>query len=206
MIQGSHSITNPETSQREQVTDFAVKTKGPNARLLRLELRGDEGDDLEAIPMDKRDENSSIFGEEKTLRGVANHVVYGGNINVTFHDAASLTTYQDRSLLKEGESIHMKAIWTFDWLGLEHDLNSSSNTLNSEQPRRQQTWPGRLKAAMVNNEQGWIGKIGKDDPIPDGVQFTRALKKFDLVYGRIEDSIHYEDGVRKGTSGSMRFR
>ncbi|KAF7912541.1 uncharacterized protein EAF01_001562 [Botrytis porri] len=91
---------------------------------------------------------------QKALRSIANHVVYGGNINVTLHDTTSLTRYQGQSLQKEGKNIHMKAIWNFDWPGLEHGLNSSSNTLNSEQPWPQQTWPGRLKAAMVDNEQG----------------------------------------------------
>lgn len=141
-------------------------------------------------------------GLQKTLRSVANHVVYGGNINDTLHDTTSLTTYQDQSLQKEGQIIYMKAIWIFDWPGLEHGSNSSSDTSNSRQPRRQETWPGRLKAAMVDNEQGWIGR---DDPIPGGIQFTRALKKFDLVYDRAEDSVHYEGGVRKGSSGTMRF-
>ncbi|KAF7951789.1 hypothetical protein EAE96_007087 [Botrytis aclada] len=150
MIQGSHSITNLETSHREQVIDFAVKIKGLNARLLLVELRGDEGDDLEVISVVKRDENLSVLDEEviqrscqtvvrlankgyykritvetctldidhttlqKTLRGVANLVVYGGNINFALHDTTSLTTYQDQSLQKEGKAIHIKAIWTFD--------------------------------------------------------------------------------------------
>ncbi|TGO47853.1 hypothetical protein BCON_0261g00200 [Botryotinia convoluta] len=130
-LQGSHSITNPETSQREQVIDFAVKIKGLNTRLIRVELRGDEGHDLEAIPMDKRDENSSIFDEEVIQRSCQAVV-----------DLANKGYYK------------------------------------GEQPRRQQTWLGRLKAAMVDNEQGWIDK---NDPIPGGIRFTRALKKFDLV-------------------------
>jgi len=35
---------------------------------------------------------------------------------------------------------------------------------------------------MVDSEQGWIGK---DNPIPAGIQFTRALEKYNLVDERI---------------------
>ncbi|TGO27655.1 hypothetical protein BPAE_0038g00010 [Botrytis paeoniae] len=205
-IQGSHSIINPETSQQlrsdegDDLEVTSVDKRDENSSTFDEEViqrscqtvvdlanKGHyKGMTVEKCTLDI--DHTSL---RKTLRGITNHVVYGGNINVTLRNTTSLTTYQDQSFQKEGKNIHMKAIWTFDWLGLEHGLRSSNNTLNNEQPRLQQTWSGRLKAAMVDNEQGWIDR---DDPIPGGIQFTRALKKFDLVYDRTEDSVHYEDG------------
>lgn len=64
-------------------------------------------------------------------------------------------------------------------------------------------WSGRIQAAMVDGTQGWIAK---DDPIPPGIHFTRALIKYGLVYERSEDSVTYdENGIKIGGSGGMKF-
>ena len=55
---------------------------------------------------------------------------------------------------------------------------------------------------MVDGEHGCIAK---DDPVPPGIQFSRALAKYDLVDEKIEDSVNLEDGRKTGSSGSIKF-
>jgi len=140
---------------------------------------------------------------QSSVRGIAKRVVYGGNIEITFHDTTSSTTIQSQVPQAQGNNISLKISWVFEWLDHGHGISTSSNTSNGQQPqRRQQTWSGRLQAAMVDGKQGWIAK---DDPVPPGIQFTRALEKYGLVDERIEDLVHQENGLKMGTSGRMRF-
>ena len=66
-IQGSHSATSQETVQLERVIDFDLKTKGLNARLLRVELRGIDGDG-EVFSTGRDDQNSNMFDKETVDR------------------------------------------------------------------------------------------------------------------------------------------
>lgn len=101
----------------------------------------------------------------------------------------------------------LKVSWVLDWPDATQEgiPTSSDRSMSNDQlpqRRRQQTWKGRLQAAYVDGEQGWIDK---DDPVPGGIQFTRALKKYDLVDERIEGRVRYENGIRTGSDGRMKF-
>ena len=124
-------------------------------------------------------------------------------MDVKFHDTTSLTIIQNQATQLLGNYISVKASWVFDWPDHRRGNSDFSNTSNILQPQqRQQTWSGRLQAAMVDGEQGWITK---DDPVRSGIQFTRALEKHNLVYDRVEESVQYENCIRVGSSGIFKF-
>jgi hypothetical protein len=135
---------------------------------------------------------------QRFVRVIASRVAYGGNIDVTFHDTTSLTSIQSQTIPAERPKLSIKSSWIHEWPGSEARVSTPTDMQNSEQrQKRQKTWSGRLQAAMVDNENGWIAK---DEPVPPGIQITRALNKYNLVHERTEHKDHYENGVKVGSS------
>jgi len=215
-VQGFHF-----SKDQERVIDFDFKTKALNPQLLRIELRSNDNEpktfsmdrhdsitsmeetvhrsyqaglDLfktstyERIIIEKGTEGMDSEGIQSSLRGEGKRVVYGGNVDVEFYDTSSSTTVRSHNQ-DTGNELHIKAYWSFDWLGVGEDTSGVQ--------RGQRTWSGRLQPAMVDGETGWISK---DDPIPPGIHFKRALQKYNLVY---ETTVHRVN--ENGSSGTMRF-
>lgn len=135
------------------------------------------------------------------IRILAQQVAYGGRISVIFHDL-TLRTDQNGEAIEAVEQCRppgmtIKATWEFDWPSLLLGGNPAQHPESEAQLIRwQKQWIRRLQHAMVDRKSGWISR---EDAVPPGIPFMRALQKNNLT-----SEAHSRD-VAGGRLGSFEF-